>query len=306
MTYEELTSELTWTPSPTSVPTISRHIVVGGMGGSTLPAYALRFFDPAFPISVHHDYDLPENASADALYVALSYSGSTAETLSFARAALKRGFSLAIIASGGELGELAKEKNLPFVEIPSGLQPRNALFYQLRALLALIKRDDPLAKVSFDPSSAEKEAEALAKTLTDALPIFYASRANGFLAYVAKIHMNEGAKMPAFADLFPELNHNEMQSFDTMAPKAVAALARFVLFYDENDDARITKRMNLFADLMRERGRSVTTVTLSGTSRAEKLVRTWYLLHRTAVSLAERRGIDPNAIPLIEDFKRRL
>ncbi len=311
MTYDELRQECS---RPLSIegaprPAGRTQIIVGGMGGSALPAYALRFFDPALPIATHRDYDLPEDAPEDALYVALSYSGNTAEALSFARAARERGLPLAVIASGGELLALAEEAGIPYVRVPGGMQPRNALFYSTRALAELMGRDAlvaPLGGVSFDADALEREVRSLAGKLAGALPIIYASRRNGFLAYVSKINLNETAKMPAFANVFPELNHNEMQSFDSATPEDVAALARFVLLRDPSDDPRLAKRMDVFAELMRERGRQVVEVPLPDASRAEVFLRTWFLMHRTARALAEERGVDPDAVSFIEDFKKRI
>lgn len=310
MTVEDLKIQLSWVPSVKgTVSKVQKNIIVGGIGGSALPAYAARFLDPTLPISTHRDYDLPEATDPEALYIAISYSGNTAETLSFAQAAYGRGFSLAVIDAGGELANIAEKDVLPFIRVPSGLQPRDSLFYLLHALLALIGREDlrsALAAVSFDVDAAGREAKELAEKLADALPLFYAARKNGFLAYVSKIHLNETAKMPAFANVFPELNHNEMQSFDTPAPEAVAALARFVLITDADDDARVARRMAVFSELMRERGISVTELALVGATRAEKLVRAWFTVYLVARSLAEARGVDPDAVPLIEDFKKRL
>ncbi|OGG62562.1 hypothetical protein A3I46_03355 [Candidatus Kaiserbacteria bacterium RIFCSPLOWO2_02_FULL_54_13] len=310
MRYQDLLQELAWKPviEGGAMPQASR-VVVGGMGGSALPANAARFLDPTLSLSTHRDYDLPEVVDTDALHIAISDSGNTVETLSFAKAAYEHGLKLAVIDAGGELADIAEKEVLPFVRVPSGLQPRDSLFYLLNALLALIGREDlraALAAVSFDADAAEQESRSLAGTLTGALPLFYVSRTNGFLAYASKIHVNETAKMPAVANLFPELNHNEMQSFDSSAPEAVVALARFVLLRDANDDPRIARRMDVFAELMRARGRSVTEVPLLGATRAEQLARHWFVMHRTARMLAEARGVDPDTVSLVEDFKKRL
>ncbi len=310
MTYDTLQNALTWRPNienPTE--TVFPAVIVGGMGGSALPGNAVRFLDATAPISVHRDYELPEGDTAEALHIAISYSGNTAETLSFARAARAKGYALAVIAAGGELLAFAEKERLPLVRVPDGLQPRDALLYLLPALLALMGREDlraAVSEVTFSPEEVTRESDALAKKLTGELPIFYAARKNGFLAYVSKIHVNETAKMPAFANVFPELNHNEMQSFDTLAPEAVATHARFVVLHDGADDARIQKRMTVFTELMQEKGRSVTSVLLSGGSRAEQLVRHWYIMHLTARNLAHARRVDPDTVPLVEDFKKRL
>lgn len=310
MIYSDLLQELTQEPVVEGgTPPRAPRFVIGGMGGSALPANAARFLDPTLPLATHRDYDLPEAIDPEALYIAISDSGNTAETLSFAKAAHERGFALAVIDAGGELADIAKEDALPFVRVPSGLQPRDSLFYLLHALLALIGREDlraALKAVSFDADAAEHDAHALAGALAGALPLFYASRKNGFLAYVSKIHSNETAKMPAYANVFPELNHNEMQSFDTSAPEAVTVLARFVLLRDAHDDPRIARRMDVFAEMMRERGRTVIDVPLTGASRAEQLARHWFVMHRAACMLAEARGVNPDAVALVEDFKKRL
>lgn len=310
MTYQELREALTWQPEIMGeAPAKAARVVAGGMGGSALPAHALRFIDPAYPVSEHRDYDVPEGASGEALYVALSYSGNTEETLSFAHTAKGRGYALAAVSDGGALTEFATEAGVPHVVVPAGMQPRNALMYQLRALLALLGRGDvleALAAVAFDAGAAEQEAQQLAAHLEGGLPLFYSARVNGFVAHAGRILMDETAKTPAFANVFPELNHNEMQSFDTTAPPGVAALARFVIIHDAADDPRVTKRMRVFTELMRERGRQVAELTLAGEGRAAKLARGWYTLHRAALAVAAARGVDPEAVPLVEEFKKRI
>jgi len=57
---------------------------------------------------------------------------------------------------------------------------------------------------------------------------------------------------------------------------------------------------------MRERGRSVTDLTLAGPGRAVQLVAAWYTAHRAARALALARGADPEEVPLVEEFKKRL
>lgn len=309
MTYQELLQEFSWAPAVKGTAPRAKDVIVGGMGGSALPAHAARFLDNSLSIATHRDYDLPESAPEDALYVAISHSGNTEETLSFASAVLERKLPLAAIAAGGKLLAFAKDNDIPYVEVPGDAQPRNSLFYLVRALAALIGRNDlgdTLTSVSFDADAAAADAAALAKTLAGALPLFYASRTNGFLSYVSKIHFNETAKMPAYANVFPELNHNEMQSFDSPAPGAVTDVARFVILRDPEDNPRVARRMDVFAELMRERGRNVTEFELVGETRAEKLARAWFVMHTAARTSAEARDVDPDSVPLVEDFKKRL
>src|SRR5437773_1123592 len=85
-------------------------IIIAGMGGSAsgadlLAASGLPRLD--VPILVHRGYGLPLTAGKDALVVAVSYSGDTAEVLSAADTALAYGVPVVTLSGGGRLGGLA-------------------------------------------------------------------------------------------------------------------------------------------------------------------------------------------------------
>jgi glucose/mannose-6-phosphate isomerase len=284
-------------------------IVVGGMGGSGFVGELLSFLLPERPLIVHRDYGLPAFAPEDALYIAVSFSGNTEETVSFANEALRAGRRLAVIASGGTLEKFAEREMLPFVSVPTGLRPRYSLVYMVRAALALLTERatlDALAHISLSASALEEDAEELAHFMLPSVPLFYASVRNGVLARLGKIMMNETARTPAFANVFSELNHNEMQAFDTDMPEGLEHLFRFVLVRDGSDHERIVRRMDAFTELMQERGRIMHRVDISSMSRAEAFIHTWTRFLLAARLLAEPRGIDPDGEPLIEAFKKML
>ncbi len=284
-------------------------LVIGGMGGSALGAEALRFLAPESRILIHRDYGIPWEAPADALHIAISYSGNTEETLAFANAALRQQRPLAVVASGGALAECAERESLPLALIPSGLVPRNAFMYMVRALLALVGKNDvnqALASLTLDEAALEASAEAEAHYLLPGVPLFYTSDRNRLLGQMAKLIMNESARTPAFANVFPELNHNEMQSFDTDMPEGLEHLFRIVLMRDTSDHARIVRRMDTFASLMEERGRSVLVYDSGALARTEVLVHSWLRSILAGRLLAETRGINPDTQPLVDAFKKRL
>ncbi|HEX2792784.1 MAG TPA: SIS domain-containing protein, partial [Candidatus Paceibacterota bacterium] len=195
-------------------------LVCGGMGGSSLPARLLRYLG-AYPYLIaHQDYGLPLRMPPDAHYVAVSYSGETEETLSFAEEAIAAGVPLSIVASGGRLLALAERHGLPHVRVPAGEVPRDAVVPMTRALLALIGEDHCFApSEAAGSASYDADGEALAGTLGgSSVPLFYASTPNEPLAGLAKTLFNETAKVPSFANVFPELDHNELQGFDGHAP----------------------------------------------------------------------------------------
>ncbi len=284
-------------------------IVTGGMGGSALAGEALRFLNPERKFLVHHDYDLPWEAPPEALHLAISYSGNTEETLSFAAAAKREGRKLAIVTSGGKLAEFAEREQLPLALVPAGLVPRNAFMYLVRAALAVCGNEEgltALANVSITEEVLREDADEDAHFLLQSVPLFYTSDRNRLVGHLAKLVVNESSRTPAFTNVFPELNHNEMQSFDTDMPEGLAHLFRFVLVRDTSDHDRVLRRMDAFQGLMEERGRLVRVLDISDLSRADALATLWLRFILVGRHLAATRGIDPDTQPLVDAFKKQL
>ncbi len=279
-------------------------VVIGGMGGSALPGLMLRTLGIAPYVIVHRDYGIPASVPAGALYVAISYSGNTEETLSFAEAALARNLPLSVIASGGALLSFARSHGLSHVPIPSGAQPRDAVLVMVKALLALMGEQPSLdALKPFNESAAIEQGTALAKALGKRMPVFYASQRNETLSYIAKIQCNETAKRPAFCNVFPELNHNEMQGFGGGGSNSSLVA---VFCKDTTDDARTQKRMQLTEEILGTAGVSTIDLELPVTSRGETLLYTWWMMRTMAHVLAHEAGVPADEVPLIASLKARL
>jgi len=289
-------------------------LVIGGMGGSHLAADILAMLAPGLVRKIHMDYwseDLAGDALKDCLFVASSYSGNTEETIDFAKKALASGRKVAVMATGGKLLELAKEKGLPYVEIPkTGIQPRSALGYGIMALAKISGRVElvtELARLNETlDSSAQKVAGAeLAQKLFGKVPVIYSSLKNQPIAYNWKIKFNETGKMPAFYNVFPELNHNEMTGFDlNEKSKELGARFYFIFLYDDADHPMIKKRMDVCKKLYQDRGLTVTEVNLFGKNRIEKILQSLLLADWTALKSAELYGSEAEQVPMVEEFKK--
>ncbi len=309
MTYDELLSELSLSPVLHGRAPSAERIIIGGMGGSALAGDALAFLVENRVVDVHRTYGLPNGSGENALYIAISYSGNTAETIDFLRAAYAKQYPCAVVASGGILLQFAKEHSLPYAVVPEGRAPRNALAHLVQGLLALLGEDKLLAALSKAAparEALEEAAEEDAKFLVDGIPLFYTSERNALLGRMGTLIMNESARTPAFRNVFPEMNHNELQAFDTDMPEGLMHTFRMMLIRDESDDPRILRRMQVFEKLMRDRERTVRILDLSGMGRAEALVLMWLRFLGAARHLAESRGINPDTEPLIEEFKTLL
>lgn len=279
-----------------------KRFIACGMGGSGLPARAVFFLDPSLPLWLHSDFYLPEKIEEDTLLIAISYSGNTRETLSFAKEAVKRGLPLSIIASGGKLLNLARENNLPFVAVPGGLQPRNAILYMLKSLLLILDEKDlmeELEKYQMDLRKLESQGEKLSRELVGSIPLVYSSRGNFPLAYIWKIVFNETAKLPAFANYFPELTHNEMQGI--ISNQSIKVL----MIKDEDDNQGVREEMSVFEKVGDKNGVKINVTNLGG-SGVTKLVDSWITARVVSYKIAEINGVEADKVPFIEAFKKDL
>ena len=296
--------------------------VVSGMGGSHLAADILKNLltvdGREVSIIIHQDYGLPQNISqdvsnSDTLFIASSFSGNTEETLDFAKCVLEKNWPLAIITKGGELLKLADRNKLPFVLIPDvQIQPRIALGYSILALSKLLNQKKLIQEFQTLSSRIntvywQEKGVELQKELGGRIPVIYASERNRMIAYNWKIKFNETGKIPAFFNIFPELNHNELAGFDHNE-KSVDLSQKFLIIAltDSDDDKRIQRRMEVTLDVLSRKGITVKKIDLEGETRVLKIFNSLIFADWTAFYTAKYYGHEPNDVPLVEEFKRRL
>lgn len=284
-----------------------------GMGGSNLSAGLLKIWNTALDIHSYKNYGLPPvpmKTLKNGLVVASSYSGNTEETLDGFQKAIKNKLPVAVIAAGGKLLDQARKNKKPYIQLPHGIQPRTAIGYNFMALLRLTgdtarMREASTLATLLKSTEYERAGKTLAKKLKGNLPVIYSSERNKALAYNWKIRLNETGKIPAFSGVFPELNHNEMTGFDvTDTTRDLSQKLFFVFLKDANDNPRILKRMNVTERLYRERGLPVEVVIVNGKNPLHKLFSSVLIADWTAYYLAKEYGIDPEPVPLVEEFKK--
>lgn len=291
--------------------------VVLGMGGSHLAASLLRITHPELPLIIHSDYGLPplwgKNPS-DTLVIASSYSGNTEEVLSGYQHARVAKLNVAALAVGGALLARAKQDGIPFITLPdTGIQPRSALGFSFRALAALLGLDDVLRDSkglasSLRPLDFEPMGRALARKLLGRVPVIYSSTKNLPIAYNWKIKFNETSKIPAFYNVLPELNHNEMTGFDvTEKTRPLSDKFYFLLLEDPQDNPSVTKRMVVLEELYRARGLAVERIPLQGNGGSHKKIFSSLLTADwAALYTAEQYGVESEQVPMVEEFKKRI
>lgn len=288
-----------------------KKFLVCGMGGSPQPAEVLKSIMPELDIAIHKDYNLPAGDWKKTLVVAISYSGNTEEPVSTLDAAVSAGLPVVAIGKGGALIENAKKYSVPYVAIPdTGIQPRSATGFLFMALLKVMKLNElsknakELAK-TIDPKSSEQPGKDLAQRLRGSVPVIYASGRNYPLAYMWKIKFNETGKIPAFYNVIPELNHNEINGMDVKdVSRELSRNFYFIMHKDSEDSEKIRKRMEVTEKLYRDRGLRVETLEISGATRMDRIFSTLLLGDWVAYHIAEDYGLESEQVPIVEEFKK--
>jgi glucose/mannose-6-phosphate isomerase len=139
------------------------------------------------------------------------------------------------------------------------------------------------------------------------VPIVYAAETNKTLGYIWKVNFNETAKIPAFCNVIPELNHNEMNGFD--GGEATSNLTNnfcFIFLNDANNGEKIKQRMIVTQKMLEDRGLKVIRVELDGNNKYIRTINSILLAEFTAYYLAKNYGVEAEKVEMVEEFKKML
>jgi len=300
-------------------------LVVAGMGGSALAAILAKSWlkrELEIPFEVVRTYDLPEYVDDTTLVIASSYSGNTEETLSTLTQASERGAQVAIVAAGGALIEAAQSKGISHVQLPAHLQPRMAVIYNLRALIAIlahfgIVNFDRFSEIGetanwlqaetsqwrSDVSTDKNYAKQLALLAVGKTPVFYAGSLFAPVAYKWKISWNENAKNVAFWNEYPEFNHNEFIGWASHPIEKP-----FVIFdlVSDHEHPRILKRFEVSDRLLSGKRPKANTINMAGQSTISQLLWGSILADFVSIYVAILNNVDPTPVDLVEKLKHEL
>jgi len=282
-------------------------ILVAGMGGSAIPGDLLRCYLKKIPVFIHRDYDLPEWIDKNTLIFCISYSGNTEETLSAYRSVLGKNLTAVSISAGGKLEEITRKGY--HIKVPSGIQPRQATGYLFMSMINVLRnnniiKDDidaeQVASALSNPALRER-AQEIAEKINNRCPIIYSSNQNYCIARIWKIAINENAKIPAFWNTLPEMNHNEIVSYTNLLENKYFA----IFIADDEDNKRVKDRILITKRLIKEKV-EFTELRLSGQNRLQKLMIGIYLGHWVGYFMAIKLGIDPTPVEMVEELKKEL
>ncbi len=292
-------------------------VAIVGLGGSGIGGKVISdiVWDLCqAPINFVQDYEIPAWVDEQTLFIAVSYSGNTEETLSALDLALAKNASVTCITSGGKLAEIAAAKNLNCITIPGGQPPRTSFgfnaaqnLFVLDAFGLIPNSDYPNQLIAAgellreNQEKIKEEAREIAKKIAGSLPVIYSSNRIEGSAVRLRQQINENAKQLCWHHVLPEMNHNELVGW-AGAPSNIAA----IFIHSPEDHPKTVKRQMLTVDIIKKHARNIIDLHPRGESRIERI---YWLIHFgdwISYYLAELNRVDPIEIGVIDYFKAEL
>lgn len=299
-------------------------VLVLAMGGSAIGAELVAGIAGErlrVPLVVQRDYDLPAWAGTRTLVIAASHSGETAETLAAVAAARRIGAPVAVITTGGRLGQSASVASEPLYLYRAPGQPRAAvgfgvgLTHELLVRAGLLTDPDPfgpaveaveslLERMGPQVETDANPAKQLAWQLFGRVVVIYGAGAMAPVAHRWKTQINENAKAWAAWEPMPEANHNAIEG--SYNPRDLADAVAVVEVRDPEEPPAIAERYRVVAELLGERATSRTTVLAEGPSRLARAMTAVTYGDLVSVYLAILYQTDPTPVTLLSMLKERL
>ena len=300
-------------------------LLIVGMGGSGVVGDVLKLVlneTTHINVEVRKAYGIPDlvgNRRPKCLFI--SYSGNTEETVEAVNDAIKNNLDWSVISSGGQLLELAIEHERPFVKVPPGLQPRAAFGLMTKAVMHYVSSDKDRKYLEMcnqageylnDSLSNQSENELLTQALniskeisTKTSVIYGGTPLTYLVAQRWKTQINENAKSKAFVGYMPEVNHNEILSWE--ANKEDSKNNYQLLFLrSAEENSQISKRFELTKEIISDKVSISEIKNISSENIISNLFHLALIGDLVSVYMAENLEINPYDITAIEDLKKIL
>jgi glucose/mannose-6-phosphate isomerase len=304
-------------------------VLVLGMGGSGISGDVLRTVVEGrlpLPLMVVKGYGqpLPEWVGRNTLVFAVSYSGSTEETVAALEEAIARGARTIAVSSGGPLAEIAARHGMAHVQMPPGLQPRASLGYLTMPLFAVLGSMGLIPDMQEDLDEAveilsqiaershrkreisENPAKSLASRIVGRIPVIYGGEGIGAVAaYRFKCDLNEYGKTPAFWHFLPELDHNEIVGWNRL-PEITSRSFMVILLRDPDEHERVSLRFDITQRLIRDNVAEIGELQAEGTSLLARILSLVLVTQLAAIYVGLAYGVDPGPVESIQKLKAEL
>ena len=301
------------------------NIVVAGMGGSAIGGDVTRLIlqnQLNVPMYISRNYTLPNWVDNSTLVICSSYSGNTEESLaSFKEAQIKKAKIIAI-STGGILTNQVNELGLDIVTIPKGLQPRAALALSFVPMIYLFKSlkliktktiVDLIGAINlietkreiYNKKIIENPAYSLSKNIYKSLPVIYGeNESTAIIAVRWKGQLSENAKMLAYHNELPEMNHNEIVGWENNSD--LINKISIIWLKDKNDHPRTTIRQTSTKEIIGNLAARHEIISVEGSTKVERYLNMIHLGDWVSFWCAILHGTDPTPVTKIDKLKEIL
>jgi glucose/mannose-6-phosphate isomerase len=149
-------------------------------------------------------------------------------------------------------------------------------------------------------------AEKVARSIGRTIPLVHGAQALGAAAALRwKTQVNENAKTPAFAAVYPELCHNEIAGWGQNGDVTRQIITLVNLRHDA-EHPQVVRRFDLVADVLREVVADIIEVRAVGEGDLAQLLDLILVGDFVSLHLAAQEEIDPGPVPVLDEIKHRL
>ncbi|MDW8464670.1 MAG: bifunctional phosphoglucose/phosphomannose isomerase [Chloroherpetonaceae bacterium] len=302
-----------------------KNVVITGLGGSAIGGDLVRTYlsdECTVPIVVNRNYTLPEFVSSSSLVIVSSYSGNTEETISAYKQAIEKKAKICCISSGGAVLKLAKTHHHYTLKLPEGYPPRTAIGFLFSAMLRVLTecqliadKTDAIAETASylqhaslryaDFKDEQNLAIELARKSVGKMPLIYTS--DDFTSGVGlrwKGQICENAKILAYTNTLPELNHNELVGWKLN--ENLLKRMHVIFLHDRDDHPRTAIRMHITHQMIRKYTKAISHVESEGNSLLTRIFSLVLLGDWMSYYLALMQNIDPTPVKAINQLKEAL
>lgn len=304
-----------------------KNILFCGMGGSAIGAHIILCYlrkELKIPAFLNRDYTIPEFVNEDTLCLFNSYSGDTEEILSAYEKAKEKKAAIVAVSSNGKLAGKCIKDGIFYIKLPTGYPPRSALGYSFSSLLMMLSKlniiedkQDEILEISFllndlrnkklglEICSRDNPAKQAACKLHGKIPVIYGA-SDPLEAVVTrwKTQFAENSKNLSFANVLPEMNHNEIMGY--RFPKNFHCNVVAVFLRDKSEHERVSKRIEITEKMLNDNGVETIQFYSSGKSLLPRLFSLIYTGDFISFYLAVLNKINPTSVEKIDYLKKEL
>jgi glucose/mannose-6-phosphate isomerase len=295
-------------------------LVLMGMGGSASAGdvvldWVRRELD--VPAVVHREPSLPGFVNSRTLFVAISYSGETSETLQAFKEARARRCHLVGIGTGGNLAGICAQFRAPFIRVGTSVAPRAALTHLVVATGVALENLGVVDSTSFELRQAWRDllplrnrckvgttlernpAKSLASKLLNRFLVLYSLQRMSSVGRRFKNQLAENSKEVAKYEALPESCHNEIEAWRDSPDDSLPILIR-----DTRESAFEQSIFEAFGSTIRSASsENPVSVRVSSHGLLSRLLCPILFLDYVSVYLALLKRVDPTPTQLIVKYK---